>query len=554
MKKLNTYLVAGLSLMATTSCSDFLDTKPYDELGQAATWKTEADAQKFLVGCYDGWIDETGIFYWDCTTEYGYANFPWEGFRFIGNGSMAPGNAEKEVANYYGYGKIRQCLDFIKQIENVPFEDETKKKDMIAQVKTILANDYIGKSWIYGDVSLVKEVIEHAEDAKVARAPKAEVDRFIEETLDAAIPDFKEDKASTRGYIDRATALALKMRHALYTENWSRAVNAAEQIMGMNFELHPSFAELFSLKGKDSKEIIASVQHIPTYYGKAVLPMYNNNVGGWSSMVPAKGLVDEYEMDNGLTKEEALETGYYDPAHPFVNRDPRMAMTVVFPGADWVNPDGSVEVFNTFDEKLWDAAQNDSIKNPAFPEGQGNASKTALTWGKYLLPITQYDDLWDTGCCPIYIRYAEVLLSYAEAKNELDGPCAEIYAALNQVRNRVGMPNVDEAKYGTKASLRKLIRRERGVELAGEGLHRADILRWTEEENGGKMMAERVMNVDFVRFDGEIDYTEPDQFKRATIEKPKLVEKRVFKPHNKYLPLRPSLIEKNPNLTQTEGY
>ena len=61
MKRIFTYMMAGVSLLATTSCSDFLNTAPYDALAPSNTWKTEGDAEKFLIGCYDGWIDESGI-------------------------------------------------------------------------------------------------------------------------------------------------------------------------------------------------------------------------------------------------------------------------------------------------------------------------------------------------------------------------------------------------------------------------------------------------------------------------------------------------------------
>ena len=81
---------------------------------------------------------------------------------------------------------------------------------------------------------------------------------------------------------------------------------------------------------------------------------------------------------------------------------------------------------------------------------------------------------------------------YLENENELNGPSADVYAKINLVRQRVGMPAVDQTKYGTKDKLRELIRRERSVEFAGEGLRRADILRWKGTD--GKMIAETVLN------------------------------------------------------------
>ncbi len=318
MKRIFTYMMAGVSLLATTSCSDFLNTAPYDALAPSNTWKTEGDAEKFLIGCYDGWIDESGILYWDCASDFGYSNFLWDHYQSIGNGTMTAGL--KEVSDHYTFSKIRQCNDFLTNIANVPFADEAKKNDMIAQVKVMRAYDYFDKNWQYGGVPII-DSYSSREEAQVPRNTEAEVNKFIEDELDAAIPMFLEDKASKAGYIDRATALAIKMRHALYYGKYERAKEAARIIMDMGkFDLEEDYGRLFRLEGQDSKEIIAAVQHMETYYGN-MFPaiMANNEDGGWSSMVPTWNLVNAYEMDNGLTKEEAGD--YYDPKHPFANRD-----------------------------------------------------------------------------------------------------------------------------------------------------------------------------------------------------------------------------------------
>lgn len=532
-----------MALFSTSSCSDFLDTAPYDALSPATTWKTEDDAAKFLTGCYDGWIDESGIFYWDCTSDFGYSNFSWEGYKGIGDGSVSAGDPG---ADYYSFGKIRTCNDFLTRIEDVPFADEAKKKDMIAQVKVIRAYQYFNMNWLYGGVPII-ESFETSKDAEVARDTEENVNKWIEKELDEAIPMFKNDKSGTRGYVDRGTALALKMRHALYYGNYQRAKEAAKAIIDLGvYDLDPNFQNVFSINGKDSEEIIASGQHLETLYDWWMIGMmYNNAYSGWSSMVPTKNLVDAYEMDNGLTKEEAGD--YYDPAHPFAHRDPRMAMTVAYPGMDWIKDDGSVEVLNTLDEILPDGG-----KNGNYPLSQDNASKTGLSWAKYLYPMDQYTDIWNTSMCPILFRYAEVLLSYAEAENELNGPSADVYGKLNQVRGRVGMPDVDEAKYSTKETLRELIRRERSVELAGEGLRRADILRW--KDNNGKMLAETLMNASLERFVGTIDYEESDPYMRAVITGNAVIETRRFGTHNRYLPIAQEALESNPNLEQNPGY
>lgn len=79
--------------------------------------------------------------------------------------------------------------------------------------------------------------------------------------------------------------------------------------------------------------------------------------------------------------------------------------------------------------------------------------------------MDQYSNIWDTGACPIVFRYAEVLLSFAEAENELNGPSDDVYKVLDKIRARVSMPTVNRTKYGTKETLRELIRRERTIEL-----------------------------------------------------------------------------------------
>ena len=539
MKRLLVYMLAGMSLIGT-SCSDFLETIPHDALSPSTTWQTEADAEKFLIGCYDGWADESGILYWDCGSDFGFNYHIHEGWRNIGNGSMTASN---QVAGYYSFSMIRRCNDFLTNIANIEFAEESKKNNMIGQVKTIRAYQYFLMNWIYGGVPII-ESYETAEEAQVPRNSEEEVKNFIYNELDEAIP-MLYDAPEASGYIAKGTALALNMRASLFYGDYQRAKDAAKAIMDLGiYELDPSYENLFTLAGQNSKEIIASVQHDENLYSNwMIATMYNNADGGWSSMVPTQNLVDTYEMSNGLTKEEAGSG--YDATHPFANRDPRMAMTVLYPGMDWVGLTGKT-ILNTLDATI------DGAKNPNYPDDADNASKTALTWAKYLNPYTQYGDIWSTNAQPIVFRYAEVLLSYAEAENELNGPSAEVYNLLNQVRNRVGMTDADQNKYNNQAKLRELIRRERSVELAGEGLRRQDIIRW--KDDSGKMLAETVLNGPLTRVVGTVNTSEPDPTKRATISGTALVENRAFASYNRYLPIPQSAIDKNPNLKQNEGY
>ena len=120
------------------------------------------------------------------------------------------------------------------------------------------------------------------------------------------------------------------------------------------------------------------------------------------------------------------------------------------------------------------------------------------------------------------------------------------------------MPDVDEAKYNTKEKLRELIRRERGVEFAGEGIRRADILRW--KDASGKMLAETLLNCTLERQVGTVSMDKsvaPGM--RATINvnasaADKKIEDRVFKTTNRYLPIPQGARDANLQLKQNDGY
>ncbi len=535
MKRLSIYVLAAGMAALSTSCSDFLDTVPKDQLAPSTTWQTEADAQGFIVGCYKDLFDGNALLYLDCGSDIGYNNFPWEGFRPWGDGALSSSNA---VHSFYDYKSIRKANTVLENIDQVQFSDDAKRKDYTAQAKAIRAYRYFVMNWAYGGVPIIGSY-SSADEAKVERNSEAEVRALIAKDLNEAIEDIS-DVPAARGYIAKGAALAIKMREALYYGDWQVAKDAAQAIINLKqYELEPDYTNLFKISGVDSKEIILADQHIENTAGLGTIAqMYNNAEGGWSSIVPTQNLVDMYEMEDGLTKEESKD---YDAKHPFANRDPRMSMTLLYPGRDF-----NGDIVNTLDETLPDGKEN---KN--HPDYTDNASKSALSWAKYLDPMDQYGNVWSSGACPIVFRYAEVLLSYCEAANELGGPAETIYGYLDQIRQRVGMPKVDRAKYASKDKLRELIRRERTVELAGEGLRRADILRWKEN---GKMLAEKVMNGDLLRITGTVNHDEADPTMRATVTGTAKIETRQFTSRNRYLPIPQGSIDKNPNLKQNTGY
>lgn len=535
MKTIKAYILAGVGTLALTACNDFLTTVPYDAMSPTTTWKTTDDANKFVTGVYDGWEDGAALLYWDAGSDFAYNNFPWEGFTNIGNGSLSPSSPGW---SFYDFTTIRRCNTFLENVDKCAIGDAKVKADLIAQVKAIRAYHYFRMCFLYGGVPIISNY-NSAKEAQVPRNSEQEVRDYVFKDLDEAIANIALTP-SARGRIAKGAALAIKMRAALYWEDYAKAKAAAEEIVNLGqYALDGNYANLFTVAGKNSKEIILAVQYITgTHSLGTVGQFYPNGDGGWSSVVPTQNCVDNYEMSNGMTITEAGSG--YDAKHPFHGRDPRMAMTIVYPGCDWEG-----RVFNTLDEKV------DGKKNEDYPTNADNASKTALTWRKYLAPTSQYADMWDTECSPIVFRYAEVLLTWAEAENELNGPSQAVFDKIDAVRTRAGMPKADQAKYATKEKLRELIRRERGAEFAGEGLRRADILRWKEN---GKMVAERVLNGPLNQVVGTIDYTQSDPTMRAVISGIRKIEDRTFKDFNRFLPIPLDNISDNPKLTQNPGY
>lgn len=552
--KFISYILAGAALAVMPSCNDFLDTLPTDAMTPSTTWQTELDAQKFLVGCYDGWESGTEILYMDCTSDFGYNNFSWEGYKDFANGTISAANPG---ANFYDFTIIRRCNTFLENIEKVTFADEKTKKDLIAQARVIRAYRYFKMNWLYGGVPII-ENYESAVDAQVPKKTEDEVRTFIETELDTYTYDLSV-KPTERGRIAQGAALAIRMREALYYGDWSTAKTKAQEIIDLQqYDLEKGkegYSKLFQVAGQDSKEIILAVQYINSTKPLGVIgQMYNNGDGGWSSIVPTHQLVDAYEMTNGKTIDE--EGSGYDKKHPFKGRDPRLALTVIYPGANYVKSDGSTAVFNTLDKEIVNA-KGEKASNPNFMTAADNASKTGLTWNKYLSPITQYTDIWNTNACPIVFRFAEVLLTWAEAENELNGPSTDVFDKIDEVRTRTGMPAMDRQKYNTKDKLRELIHRERSVEFAGEGLRRADIVRW--KDASGKMVAETVLNGRLERRIGTVDMNGSNPETRATIKldapaEEKLIEVRKFEPKHRYFPFAQSILDKNPNLIQVNGY
>ena len=246
-------------------------------------------------------------------------------------------------------------------------------------------------------------------------------------------------------------------------ERWEEAKNAYKEIIDMNiYIIDPRFKEIFEDEGDTSKEhVLVSVRKEDDYGTPMLRGSHGFDFGGWHWWSPYNELVEEFECTDGLP---ITESPLYDPENPYKNRDPRLYHSIGISG------------LTVFKEKLY-------IAHPDSSPVRYQDQVTRRPWSGYLLlkfsdgeysgDITQY------GANFKMIRYPEVLLSYLESCIESGTPITQslLDATINKVRGResIGMPSVTETDPG---KLTEILRRERRVELAWEGLRLYDLFRW----------------------------------------------------------------------------
>ena len=482
MKKIIFGLIAAVSI-TVTSCSDFLERAPQDALSPATFWQTESDAYLALVGTYNGLNNIYHNGHWtgyncvmmDALSDNLFDYFSWEGYSVMTTGNITPTN-NGVGGSWYQFSDIRACNEYLEMEGNVNWASAGLEEQYKAEVRTIRALLYLYRSNWYGDFPLVTKTLDLEEAYAQARNPRAEVQAFIESELKASIDALPSRSNVAQGRICKEFAQGLLMRYYLWNSDYANAKTYAEAIVNSGtLSLAENFRTMFEVGNQYDKETIFDFSFISNtardLYGNPFVA--NGALGGWSSIVPTVDLMDEFECIDGKT---IKESELYDAEHPFLNRDPRMRTTMIYPGQVYTGyTDSQKGCYNSLPQQI------DGNNNADWWNNAGNASKSGLQLGKYFLAnnVTS-DGLSHMTVHFKVMRYAEVLLTLAECNIEL-GNLAEGVKYLNMVRARAGMPSVEVTNQET---LRAQVRRERRVELAGEGLRREDMVRWQVDSNG----------------------------------------------------------------------
>lgn len=463
--------ILTLGLMAGLSACDrgLLETVPNDRLSESVFWKNENDARLAVNSLYND-LDGTSIFTWDAVTDIAHTNQNFDVQAYVELGTYDATSSKLLTEWTNAYRGIRATNYFLENVDKVASTNTALIGQFKGEAKVLRAYQYIKLAGFFGDVPLVTKSISIEEGRKLTRNTVTEIWDFVDKELTEAATLLPATYAAAdKGRITKGAALALKARADLYAGRYQLAADAANQVIQSGtYGLNDSYEKLFSYAAENNREVILDKQFIKDTYSNAVfnlLAPYSQK-NAQSYYVPTKALVDTYEMASGKLISDPASG--YDALNPAAGRDPRLRFSVYLSGD--VLPSGAKFL------PAPNSGTTDAIGSTYI------ASTTGFNIKKYI-NTEDYANPSNNGINIILLRYAEVLLTYAEAKTELNQIDASVLAALNLVRN--GRSDVKQpaiASGATQTDLRTVIRRERAVELAFEGLRLFDIRRWKTAE------------------------------------------------------------------------
>lgn len=549
MKKILIYSFTIGFLFLISCQKDFLERTPKDELTNDNFWQTEEQlvlAANALYGNIkakntvdmENMGDNT---LWPSNTQY----------QQIGSGNYGPDQGTLDTEWTTQYRGVRQANSFLENYHKAELLNPEIGERLAAEVRVIRGLMYSYLTSFWGDVPLVTKPLK-IDELMLPRDPKEKVIDFLLQDLEEAAQNLPKEipTGENLGRMNKGAALALKARIALYNQRYEIAEKAAKDVMEMNIyalftsgDPNKNYHDLFTYAGK-----LATGNNTETIIARTSLmdfDMHNlsreihvpDQVVRWN---PTKSLVDSYLMIDGLPIEESPLYDVQRYIEVFENRDPRMTQTILEPGAEWGGRNDGRK----------DNPNPDIFMVPKFlSDRKGAVTLTGYYFTKYveLSAVSTYKrDANDFHL----LRYAEVLLTYAEARLEQGTLTQEdIDVTINLLRDRVGMKHMNLAELEANGlNIREEIRRERRVELALEGQRYFDIKRWEQ----GELLAKDVKgtNVHWLP-------NKEDTERLRTDDKGFIISHtgRTFDPSRHYLwPVPLPQLERNPDLKQNPGW
>ena len=447
------------------------------------------------------------------------------------------------------YNNVRKCNVYIAGVNASSLPDDYKKK-RLGEARTIRAYFYTLLWTLYGGVPIITEPDDRATQGDAIfhlRASSDETFAFIDNELDAASQLLPSDNSGdAKGRVTLGAALTIKGWAELYYASpllnpgndkarWTKAAATNQQVMALGYSLYPKYDELFFTTGSTNNEGIFIRQYIPSIKGSSISGFQGPSYIGttwisWGGSTPTQELVDDYAMANGKAITDP-GSGYTDN-NPYANREPRFYQSILFNG-------------NTLDGVPYYSYVGSGLNQIDLADAQDQTNTGYCTKKRMDTTVNIFQNGY-SGQTYYYFRYAEVLLNYAEAQNEAVGPDETVYAAIDQIRNRAGVPNFTTVYPNvSQDSMRSLIRRERRIELAFEDKRYFDLLRWKIAE----------VNLNHVMHGMKVTGT-PGNFTytRINVVPPISAQWSFDKTKNYLLPIPLNAIGQNASLTQNPNY
>lgn len=473
--------MAGLSL-AFTSCVD-MDMVPKSQ-GNSESWYTTETELKMAVNEF--YI----LGYWKMDSpesmEQYSDNFT---YRNTNRKTLLDGTLNGQTYEVYHLwqqsykliARANSLLEGVERARNAGLSEEVINQ-YEGEAYFARACKYADLIFYWGDVPYLDKYMTITEAERMGRKSKAELIPLVYEDFDKAIEYLPVSYGSEAEHFTKGAAYAMKARFALYMSDWEIAAKAAKDCMDLGiYSLEADFSKLFLQSTKSNPEkifviprSIANEVVLTPWIVKNELP---RNAGGYGSDNPSWDLLAAFLCTDGLPIDESP---LFDPRNPFKNRDPRCAQTIVefetaHCGFEYNPRPDAKEVMNYSTGKKQSNQDSRAV--------QQYASYNGLLWKK-CIDASWTENGQQVESDQIFMRYADVLLMYAEAKIELNEIDNSVLNAINSVRARAyGVDAANVAMYPAvtttdQTELRKTVRIERRMELANEGLRYMDLIRW----------------------------------------------------------------------------
>jgi hypothetical protein len=549
--------------------SSCLDLNPLDQMADGNMWKSASDFKYFANNFY-GWPRDFTHIYNDGPHSDLRSDLmiPLTSTNVFSHGN----NTIQETDNNYtdNYNRIRRTNLLLKNAAG--YSGGEAIDQYVGEAHFFRAYCHFELVQLFGNVIIVKEVMDiNSPELQKTRDPRTEVVDFIIQDLRDAASKMAET-APENGRLSKYAALSFLSRVALYEGTWQKfrgdetkgkeylgiaATAAREVIDSRSYELFKpaalgeyAYRYLFTLEDEQSTPVpginkASNKEYI--YYRRHDNDLNRPNINithgavGNAFLINRK-FVNLYLCNDGLPIEKSTTfQGYATMVSEFQNRDNRMKNCFLQQGEKFWTNDANTSRID------WKGMDGEDAKNALTCNAAGGSGYQNKKWGTERSVIDYYEG-YDF---PI-IRYAEVLLNYAEAVYERDNAISndDLDLSLNPVRNRVNveMPKLsNELVSANGLDMRTEIRRERTVELYFEGFRIDDLKRWKTAET------EMLQDILGIKWAGtQFETAWGTQSTRAKDADGCLIMEngRSWGDKNYLLPLPADQLQLNPNLEQ----